>query len=123
MHLRDVVRDDDVNLAIRVMLDSFISSQKYGVQRTLRKSFQRYLNYAKDNNDLLFYMLQALVRDELAFSRSMFKNLDQRIEIEQKYFEDKAKSVNIHQFSDFYASNSFKAKFSLDTTNKKIVCL
>jgi hypothetical protein len=28
MHLRDVVRDDDVNLAIRVMLDSFISSQK-----------------------------------------------------------------------------------------------
>lgn len=123
MHLRDVVRDDDVNLAIRVMLDSFISSQKYGVQRTLRKSFHRYLTFHKDNNDLLFYMLQAQVRDELQYSRAMFKNLDQRIEIEQKYFEDKAKGMNIHQFADFYSSSAFKAKFSLDAATKKIVCL
>jgi DNA replication licensing factor MCM2 len=117
------VRDDDVNLAIRVMLDSFISSQKYGVQRDLRKRFQRYLAYQRDNNDLLFYMLQAQVRDELQYSRAMFKNLDQRIEVEQKYFEEKAKGIGIHQFADFYASSAFKAKFSLDTAAKKIVCL
>jgi DNA replication licensing factor MCM2 len=123
MHLRDVVRDDDVNLAIRVMLDSFISSQKYGVQRALRSSFHRYLNFAKDNNDVLFYMLQALVRDELAFSRTMFKDMDKRIEIEQKLFEDKAKGVGIFQFADFYASNAFKAKFALESAAKKIVCL
>ena len=123
MHLRDVVRDDDVNLAIRVMLDSFISSQKYGVQRTLRKSFHRYLTFQKDNNDLLFYMLQAQVRDEYQYSRAMFKNLEQRIEIEQKYFEDKAKGIGIHQFGDFYSSEAFKAKFSLDKAAKKIVCL
>jgi hypothetical protein len=35
---------------------------QYGVQRTLRKSFHRYLAFQKDNNDLLFYVLQAMVR-------------------------------------------------------------
>ena len=71
----------------------------------------------------LFYMLQALVRDELAFSRTMFKDMDKRIEIEQKLFEDKAKGVGIFQFADFYASNAFKAKFALESAAKKIVCL
>ena len=47
-------------MAVRVMLDSFIGSQKYGVQRSLRKSFQRYLNFQRDNNELLFFILQVL---------------------------------------------------------------
>ncbi len=54
-------RDDDVNMAVRVMLDSFIGSQKYGVQRSLRKSFHRYLNFHRDNNELLYYILQVLL--------------------------------------------------------------
>ena len=37
MHLREFVRDDDVNMAIRVMLESFIDTQKYSVMRTMRK--------------------------------------------------------------------------------------
>jgi DNA replication licensing factor MCM2 len=37
MHLRANVRADDIDLAIRVMLESFISSQKYSVMNHLRK--------------------------------------------------------------------------------------
>lgn len=37
VHLRDYVVDDDVNMAIRVMLESFIDTQKYSVMRTMRK--------------------------------------------------------------------------------------
>ena len=37
MHLRDSVRSDDVDLAIRMMLESFISAQKYSVMKSLRK--------------------------------------------------------------------------------------
>ena len=37
MHLRPFVSDSDVDMAIRVMLESFISTQKYGVQRSLEK--------------------------------------------------------------------------------------
>lgn len=43
MHLRDVVRSDDIDLAIRVMLESFIQSQKYSIMMHLRKSFGMFL--------------------------------------------------------------------------------
>lgn len=37
MHLRDYVNEDDVNMAIRIMLESFISTQKFSVTRSMRK--------------------------------------------------------------------------------------
>ena len=39
MHLRDQVRGDDIDMAIRVALDSFISSQKYSVMNHLKKVY------------------------------------------------------------------------------------
>jgi hypothetical protein len=35
--IRDYVNDDDVNVAIRVMLESFISSQKFAISRSMKK--------------------------------------------------------------------------------------
>lgn len=37
MHLRQHVTEEDVDMAISVLLNSFISTQKYGVQRALQK--------------------------------------------------------------------------------------
>lgn len=37
MHLRDFVLEDDVNMAIRIMLESFIDTQKFSVMRSMRK--------------------------------------------------------------------------------------
>lgn len=37
MHLRDYVVEDDVNMAIRVMLESFIDTQKFSIMRSMRK--------------------------------------------------------------------------------------
>ena len=37
MHLREYVHSDDVDMAIRVMLESFIDTQKYSVMRNMRK--------------------------------------------------------------------------------------
>ena len=37
MHLREYVHNDDVDMAIRVMLESFIDTQKYSVMRNMRK--------------------------------------------------------------------------------------
>lgn len=41
MHLRDYVLEDDVNMAIRVMLESFIDTQKFSVMRSMRKVRER----------------------------------------------------------------------------------
>ena len=37
MHLRGYVHNDDVDMAIRVVLESFIDTQKYAVMRNMRK--------------------------------------------------------------------------------------
>jgi len=37
MQLRENVRSDDVDLAIRVMLNSFINAQKYSVMKQMKK--------------------------------------------------------------------------------------
>jgi hypothetical protein len=36
MHLRDYVQEDDVNMAIRMMLESFVETQKYSVMKSMR---------------------------------------------------------------------------------------
>ncbi|KAI9183313.1 MCM DNA helicase complex subunit [Blastocladiella emersonii ATCC 22665] len=63
MHLRDHVRSDDVDMAISVMLDSFISAQKYTVMRQLRRTFAKYIRYHRDNDELLLFQLNDLVRE------------------------------------------------------------
>lgn len=37
MHLRDHVQETDINLAIRMMLDSFVDTQKYSVMKSMRR--------------------------------------------------------------------------------------
>lgn len=37
MHLREYVLDEDVDMAIRIVLESFIDTQKYAVMRNMRK--------------------------------------------------------------------------------------
>ena len=37
MHLRDFVRTEDIDMAISVMLDSFIGAQKYAITKSLRR--------------------------------------------------------------------------------------
>jgi DNA replication licensing factor MCM2 len=36
IHLRDYVQEDDVNMAIRMMLESFVETQKYSVMKSMR---------------------------------------------------------------------------------------
>ena len=43
MHLRDYVRQDDLDLAIQVMLESFLAANKMSVVKTLRKVCVRVL--------------------------------------------------------------------------------
>ena len=37
LHLRDYVNEDDVNMAIRIMLESFINTQKFSIMRSMRR--------------------------------------------------------------------------------------
>ena len=44
MHLREYIHSDDVDIAVRVMLESFIDTQNYAVMRNMRKVSSSYQN-------------------------------------------------------------------------------
>ncbi|PPS02689.1 hypothetical protein GOBAR_AA17975 [Gossypium barbadense] len=67
MHLRQHVTEEDVDMAIRVLLESFISTQKFGVQKALRKSFRQYITFKKDYHGLLLVLLRELVNNAMRF--------------------------------------------------------
>ncbi|XP_029548772.1 DNA replication licensing factor mcm2 [Salmo trutta] len=122
MHLRDYVVEDDVNMAIRVMLESFIDTQKFSVMRSMKKTFARYLAFRKDNNELLLFILKQLVSEQVAYQRNRYGAQQDTIEIPEKDLVDKARQISIHNLSAFYDSEAFRSnKFSHDMKKKLIL--
>lgn len=122
MHLREYVIDDDVNMAIRIMLESFIDTQKFSVMRNMRKAFSHYLCYRKDNVDLLLFVLKQLVHEILSFNRNRFGSDLEFVEIPEEDFMLRTKQLNIHELASFYDSSTFKSnKFVYDHKRKLII--
>lgn len=117
MHLRDHVRADDIDLAIRVMLESFIQSQKHSVMSHLKKAFSRYISYRKDHNELLSFVLQELARDTLRFvsarnqhSANATANANAgSLQIALADLESRARELSIHDVKPFLGSPAFTA--------------
>jgi DNA replication licensing factor MCM2 len=63
MHLREYVMDEDINMAIKQLLGSFIQSQKYSVHKTMERRFKRYLTFGSDYHQLLLSMLRGLLQE------------------------------------------------------------
>ena len=57
MHLRDYVDDADVDAALRVMLGSFVATQKLAAQKAMRAKFHKYLSNARGDRELLLAAL------------------------------------------------------------------
>lgn len=112
MHLRDYVRSDDIDLAIRVMLESFIQSQKYSVMSHLKKAFGKYISHRKEHGELLLFALQDLINEKLRFLSSLHVNSDslpRTVEIEQVQLEARARELNIYDLKPFLTSRAFVA--------------
>lgn len=128
MHLREYVRDDDINSAIAVMLESFFASQKYSLVRQLRRKFHKYISYRKDDNELLFYVLSGLVRDYAATQvvgksgASKGNEAPKQVEVDLDDFEARAREMNVYSCEDFYKSRVFGLrKFKVDRERGKII--
>lgn len=108
MHLRESVQDVDVNIAIRMMLESFVEAQKFSVMKKMRQTFQKYLSYQKDHSELLYFILRQLTLDQMAYLRCKQGSAAAQIEVMEKDLSERAKSINIHSLKDFYESEVFK---------------
>jgi len=122
MHLRDYVHEDDVNMAIRVMLESFIDTQKFSVMRQMKKNFARYLSFKRDNNELLFFLLRQLVHEQTTYLRSRYGPDHDVVSISEKDLLDRARAINIQNLQPFFESDIFKANnFTHDPKRKVVV--
>lgn len=122
MHLRDTVQDVDVNMAIRMMLESFISAQKFSVMKKMQVTFQRYLTFQKDNTELLFFILRQLTLDQLSYMRYKKGGKATHVEVLEKDLSERAKQINVYDISKFFDSEIFKNNgFSYDAKRKTIL--
>jgi len=122
MHLREFVHEDDVNMAIRVMLESFIDTQKFSVMKSMRRNFNRYLSYKRDNNELLLFILRQLTQETASYMRSRYGTEQDVIEVAEADLLDKARQINIQNLQPFFASDLFKGNnFTHDGTRKLII--
>jgi len=128
MHLRDYVRDEDVNVAVRVMLHSFINAQKFSISRAMHKNFRKYITYKKDNNELLFHILQHLVKDAVHYQQLLRGQEDggvgdiSSVKIDCEAFESKARVLDVHDLKPFYQSSLFTSNhFQLDQKHRCII--
>ncbi|KZV57959.1 DNA replication licensing factor mcm2-like [Dorcoceras hygrometricum] len=117
IHLRQHVIQEDVDMAIRVLLESFISTQKFGVQKALQKSFQRYMTFRRDFNGVVLHLLRGLVKDALQFEEIMSGSTANFSYVDVKIAELQSKALD-HGISDleaFFSSSEFSgANFELD---------
>jgi len=122
MHLREFVSEDDVNMAMRVMLESFIDTQKYSVMKGMKRNFNRYLAYKRDNNELLLFILRGLATETATYMRNRYGTEQEVVEISEKDLSEKARQISIQNLQPFFNSEMFKANnFTYDSTRKLIL--
>lgn len=115
MHLRDSVVDEDVNISIRVLLLSFIATQKTSVKTTLLKEFNPYLTFKHDNVEILMHILQNLVVDRAQQTES------NKIDVSIKSLKIKAKRHNINDVGILLTTKRFQeAGYTFDPFSKTI---
>jgi DNA replication licensing factor MCM2 len=125
MHLRGYVIEEDVNAAIRIMLECFIQTQKASIMRQMRKVFARQLTFKKDSSELLLYYLKQLVRDQLLYEQSRKNSSDvdglDTVTISEDDLKAKARQLNMENLAPFYRSRFFTGNnFTYDPKQKKI---
>lgn len=123
MHLRQHVTEEDVDMAISVLLNSFISTQKYGVQRALQKSFRKYITYKMDYNRMLLNLLQEIVNRAMRFEEIISGSASGLTHIDVKVDDllNMAEERGISDLRPFFSSTDFSAaNFKLDEERRMI---
>lgn len=121
MHLRDYVRDDDMDAAIKMMLESFIVAQKFSIRRSLRRSFAKYITSGEDRAHLLLHILGDMMRKEQMYQvirlrqKGQSEDLLGTLEVPVDELEARARERRIYNVTDFCKGPSFEeAGYFLD---------
>ncbi|GMT24397.1 hypothetical protein PFISCL1PPCAC_15694, partial [Pristionchus fissidentatus] len=123
LHLRSYVNDDDVQCAMKVVLESFIATQKASVMRQMRKTLGRHLRQNRSNTELLMYILKQLAKDALhcEMGRNGGDDVIASITIPESELLEKAHSLKIDNVRSLYDSGVFKDNHFVYDEKKKVI--
>ncbi len=123
MHLREYVNDDDIDAAIKTMLESFISTQKLSVQKAMRRKFSRFIVTRGDFNSLVLFKLRECLRDVRSVEQitgQMEDTTYYRVPVRQ--LEERCRDLDIYDLGPFLSSEDFaKSGFTLDEGHATIL--
>jgi len=120
MHLREYVREDDMDASVGMMLQSFITAQKFSVRRQLKRGFAKYISSGEDRAYLLLHILQDMIRNEAMYQTIRLRQTGQDtdfgiLEVSMEEFEGKARDRRIYDVNDFCHGDAFRdAGYLLD---------
>ncbi|KAL2913170.1 MCM DNA helicase complex subunit [Polyrhizophydium stewartii] len=131
MHLRDVVRQDDIDHAIAVTIRSFLAAQKFSVRRALAKTLDKYLRVEKDAFELLTHVLSGIQMEHLqmralrgrgargaagggASAAAAALGDGSRVEMDVHEFVLRAREHGIHNVEPYFESAQFRQSFRLE---------
>lgn len=114
MHLRNHVMPIDIDLAIKVVLESFIQTQKKNAQNHIRREFGQYLRQKGDHLSLLRRILENSIKEHSQLKSLAFGNgveMDSGFELTVEKLRDEAAKVNISDLSQLFSSGYFRQNY------------
>ncbi|KAJ3113955.1 MCM DNA helicase complex subunit [Phlyctochytrium bullatum] len=120
MHLRDYVRQDDIDKAIGVMIQSFVSAQKLQVKNSLTRVFDKYIITEEDTFGLLHHLLSSLVSDNIKAYYYRYRDMPTDVEIEVEDLKIRAQDHGIFDLTPYLQSNLFKGMFAYDRERRLV---
>lgn len=117
MHLREYVRPDDVDVAIKMLLESFLQSQKSSIASALRPKLMKYLSKSQDDFELLSHILKTMCREKGRYTK-LLENIDNteviEVEISKNNFFNEIKDVPQATVDKFFKHPSFTKEYTVE---------
>eukprot|EP00347_Sterkiella_histriomuscorum_P014795 403359496 len=117
IHLREYVRSDDIDVAIEMLLESFLQSQKLSVARQLAKRFEKYKTRKSDPDQLLISILVKMINDRAIYEKYI-RGLDEseriHIMLPQESFYHESRDIANHNITHFFKSSTFNKDYKIE---------
>nr|CCC95386.1 unnamed protein product [Trypanosoma congolense IL3000] len=114
LHLRDFVRDEDVNAAISLFLRCFIQTQKYSLRSSMEHRFLKYFDTETEPLPLIQHHIKVAVHSIRAFEKQMSGGVEPvRVRIDVSQLEHCTMSVSREALNAFYDSEEFRKSYTL----------
>ncbi|BEI94024.1 uncharacterized protein CcaverHIS019_0604830 [Cutaneotrichosporon cavernicola] len=109
MHLREFVRSDDIDLAIRVTVGSFVNAQKMSIKKSLERGFRKYVTASSDADELLNFLLGQLVKERVQLHWNVRGEMPPSVEVKVAQLETRARTVDVFDVRPYLGSALFRA--------------